>query len=71
MLGIKLEETFDPYFSAPIEVCNHFADFCETGSYKKNQIIKQSGQVERHGYFLPEGKTVGFCQAVLPGINFY
>jgi CRP/FNR family transcriptional regulator, anaerobic regulatory protein len=64
MIGKKLKETFDQYFLAPIEVWNYCADFCEIATYKKNQIVKQSGQIEKHCYFFrrfqwliyPEGK---------------
>ena len=55
MIEQKLKQIFDPYFNAPIEAWKYFADLCEIVSYKKNQIIKPTNQIERHGYFLIEG----------------
>jgi CRP-like cAMP-binding protein len=55
MIEQKLKTIFDPYFNAPIETWKYFADLCEIVTYKKNQIIKQTNQIERHGYFLIEG----------------
>ena len=55
MIEQQLKATFDPYFNAPLEVWKQFADLGETLTFKKNQVIKASNQVERHGYFLLEG----------------
>jgi len=46
-IGKKPKETFDPYFQALIEVWNYCADFCKIVTYKKNLIVKQSGQIEK------------------------
>lgn len=60
MIKYKLKEAFDPYFNAPLEAWKYLSDLCEIVSYKKNQIIKQADQVERHGYFLLEGSCGSF-----------
>lgn len=51
----KLKKTFDKYFEAPIEVWKMFADLCEEVKFKKNEIIKYSGQTEKYGYFILKG----------------
>jgi CRP/FNR family transcriptional regulator, anaerobic regulatory protein len=67
MIEQKLKEIFDPYYNAPLQAWKYFTDLCELISYKKNQIIKQSNHIERHGYFLVEGSCGLF---VWKGNNF-
>ncbi|WP_051359609.1 Crp/Fnr family transcriptional regulator [Adhaeribacter aquaticus] len=55
MIEHKLKETFDPYFNAPIEAWKNLADLGEIISFKKNQIIKGSNEIAKHGYFLISG----------------
>ena len=52
MLAKILKETFDGTFNAPIEVWTEFAHFCESVSFKKDEIIKHYNTDERYFYFL-------------------
>ncbi|MBK6266089.1 Crp/Fnr family transcriptional regulator [Marivirga sp. S37H4] len=55
MNELKLKTAFDPYFEAPVEVWKKFTDLCQQVSFKKNDIIKQSGETEKNAYFILEG----------------
>lgn len=55
MIAQRLKFSFDPYFPAPIEAWEIFASLCELVHFKKNEIIKFSGQYERYGYFILSG----------------
>ena len=55
MLAKKLKASFDKYFDAPIEVWEAFANLCELKQYKKNVILKKSGELEKYGYFILKG----------------
>ncbi|WP_266366841.1 Crp/Fnr family transcriptional regulator [Tellurirhabdus rosea] len=55
MIAAKLRRAFDPYFDAPLDVWIAFAGFCEEIRFRKGQVIKSSGAVERHAYFLLKG----------------
>lgn len=55
MLAHRLKNSFDKYFSAPIEVWQAFGSLCEEVTVKKNAVLKPSGHVERYGYFILKG----------------
>ncbi len=55
MLEHRLKASFDKYFEAPLEAWRQFACLCELVHFRKNEIIKPYGQVERFGYFIMSG----------------
>jgi len=55
MNELKLKESFDKYFDAPIEVWKSFVDLCEEVHFKKNERIKAAGQTEKNAYFILSG----------------
>lgn len=55
MLAEKLKRSFDKYFQAPLPAWEAFASYCEIVKFKKNEIIKVAGSVEKFGYFILEG----------------
>lgn len=55
MKELKLKQSFDKYFEAPIEVWKSFADLCEEVTFKKNEVIKPNGKTEKNAYFIIEG----------------
>ncbi|MBC8046271.1 MAG: Crp/Fnr family transcriptional regulator [Fimbriimonadaceae bacterium] len=55
MIEQKLKTSFDKYFSAPLEAWKEFANLCEVVPFKKNDIIKSTGQTEKYGYFILSG----------------
>ena len=55
MNELKLKKSFDKYFDAPIEVWKSFADLCIEVKFKKNEIIKSIGQIEKNAYFILNG----------------
>ena len=55
MNELKLKQSFDKYFDAPIEVWKSFSDLCVEVKFKKNETIKQTGQTEKNAYFILEG----------------
>jgi CRP-like cAMP-binding protein len=55
MIAKRLKTTFDKYFEAPLAAWAQFASLCDMVSFRKNEIIKPSGQSERFGYFILEG----------------
>mgnify|MGYP002780854887 FL=1 len=79
MSGQKLKKSFGRYFDAPIEAWEYFANLCEEVNFKKNEIIKQSWETEKYGYFLLEGSGGVFiwkcshyvCLDLMPENNFF
>ncbi|MDP2385703.1 MAG: Crp/Fnr family transcriptional regulator [Bacteroidota bacterium] len=55
MNELKLKQSFDKYFDAPIEVWKSFTDLCQEVKFKKNEIIKATGHAEKNAYFIMEG----------------
>lgn len=55
MNELKLKKSFDKYFEAPIEVWKSFTDLCEEVKFRKNEIIKATGQTEKYAYFILSG----------------
>ncbi len=55
MNELKLKQSFDKYYDAPIEVWKSFADLCKEVKFKKNEIIKKTGQTEKNAYFILSG----------------
>lgn len=55
MNELKLKQSFDKFFDAPIEVWESFTELCEEVEFKKNEIIKHNGQTEKNAYFILEG----------------
>jgi len=55
MIEQKLKKSFDKYFEAPIEVWKNFVDLCDKVEFKKNEVIKQTNQIEKHAYFILSG----------------
>lgn len=51
----QLKSAFDPYFEAPIEVWETFAEHGELIETPKNEIIKKCDEIERYFYFIIEG----------------
>ena len=46
--SLYVKRLFDPYVEAPISVWEHVLPFLSQKSYKKNEIIKASGQTEHY-----------------------
>jgi len=57
MIAQRLKETFDKYFNAPMEAWQDFAELCEIAEFKKNEIIKASGKIERYHYYILNGSA--------------
>ena len=55
MIDNRLKRSFDKYFDAPIEVWQSFENLCELVKFKKNEVIKPVGNVEKWGYFILTG----------------
>jgi CRP-like cAMP-binding protein len=55
MNELKLKQSFDKYFEAPLEVWKGFTDLCDEVKFKKNETIKSTGQTEKNAYFILEG----------------
>lgn len=55
MNELKIKTAFDKYFEAPIEVWKSFTDLCIEVKFKKNEVIKYSGEREKNAYFLLSG----------------
>jgi CRP-like cAMP-binding protein len=55
MIKQRLKASFDKYYNAPIEAWEVFAELCEYVQCKKNEVLKQSGQLEKYGYFILKG----------------
>jgi len=55
MNELKLKKSFDKYFEAPIEAWKSFTDLCEEVKFRKNEIIKATGQTEKSAYFILDG----------------
>ena len=55
MNELKLKKAFDKYFEVPLKVWKSFADLCKETTFKKGEIIKSSGQIEKYAYFILEG----------------
>ncbi len=56
-LAHRLKETFDSTYEAPLIVWEQFAELCELKTYKKNEIIKKEGTIEKFGYFILSGSA--------------
>lgn len=52
-----LKNTFDSFFTAPIEVWEEFASKCEYISFKKDEIIKAENTSEKYFYFILNGSV--------------
>jgi len=55
MNELKLKQSFDKYFDAPIEIWKSFTDLCEEVTFKKNEVIKANGDIEKNAYFILDG----------------
>lgn len=55
MNELKLKQSFDKYFDAPIEVWKTFTELCVEVKFNKNETIKATGQAEKNAYFILEG----------------
>jgi len=55
MKALKLKQSFDRYFDAPIEVWKSFVDLCNEVHFKKNEIIKEANRKEKNAYFILSG----------------
>ncbi len=51
----KIKQAFDPYFSAPMEAWKSFTDLGEVILTKRDQIIKNSGTIEKYLSFIISG----------------
>ncbi len=52
-----LKRSFDQYFNVSIETWNEFAKYCDTITFEKEAIIKQSNAAERYFYFILTGSA--------------
>ena len=52
-----LKQSFDQYFSAPIEAWREFSEYCEPITFEKDQIIKAQGTIEKYFYFILKGSA--------------
>lgn len=50
-----LKRAFDPFFPAPVEDWQSFADLCTEKSWERDQVLKAAGEAERYFYFILEG----------------
>ncbi|MEI7725597.1 MAG: Crp/Fnr family transcriptional regulator [Bacteroidota bacterium] len=57
MIEERLKASFGKYFDAPIEVWRQFAALCELVTFRKNEIMKHVGEVEKYGYFILSGSA--------------
>jgi CRP-like cAMP-binding protein len=55
MIAERLKDSFNKYLQAPLPAWEEFASYCEIVRFKKNEIIKTAGSIERYGYFILEG----------------
>jgi len=55
LIAERLKNSFDKYFEAPMEVWQAFGDLCELVKFKKNEILKPAGEIEKYGYFILKG----------------
>ena len=46
--GKLIKEIFDPYFEAPLEIWESFANYLSRKSYQKNEIIKETNKKENN-----------------------
>lgn len=51
----KIKAIFDPYYQAPLEVWEYFAQFGEVVEKQKNEIIKKHNEQAGDFYFIIEG----------------
>ena len=54
-LASLFKQTFDPYFSAPIEIWEKFAASGTVVEISKNDVIKKYGEREHYFYFILKG----------------
>lgn len=54
-LAMRLKNSFDPFFNAPIETWMTFSQYCEPITVEKETILKKSTTSESSGYFILEG----------------
>ncbi|MFN7539213.1 MAG: Crp/Fnr family transcriptional regulator [Bacteroidota bacterium] len=52
-----LKSSFDPFFNAPVQIWEDFADHCEVVRYKQDEIIKSQNSRERYFYFIIQGSV--------------
>jgi CRP-like cAMP-binding protein len=55
MTELILKKAFDKYFEAPVEIWKSFTEHCKEIKFKKNEVIKHSGQKEKNAYFILSG----------------
>lgn len=53
----RLKETFDKTYEAPLIVWEQFAELCSLKTFKKNEVIKKEGTIEKFGYFILSGSA--------------
>ena len=49
------KNTFDPYFNAPIQIWETFAEGGQVIKTAKNEVIKKYGEQEKYFYFILKG----------------
>ncbi len=52
-----VKNIFDPYYQAPIEVWESFAEYLTTATYKKNETIKEMNKTERYLHIIVQGSA--------------
>ncbi|MGD1839760.1 MAG: Crp/Fnr family transcriptional regulator [Thermonemataceae bacterium] len=55
--GILVKNIFDPYFEAPIEIWESFAEYLEPKSFKKNELIKDTNQKVKYLSIITKGSA--------------
>ncbi len=48
-------QSFDKYLEAPLVAWIEFAGRCDLVNFRKNEIVKKSGETERYAYFILKG----------------
>jgi CRP/FNR family transcriptional regulator, anaerobic regulatory protein len=54
-LAVRLKQSFDKYFDAPLVAWEVFSEHCSLVYPKKNEILKKAGSTELAGYFILKG----------------
>ncbi len=59
-IGKQLKNTFDPYINVDLKLWEAFASKLQLRQFKKNEIIKETGQTEHYINFIASGSIGNF-----------
>ncbi|MDD4275017.1 MAG: Crp/Fnr family transcriptional regulator [Desulfobacter postgatei] len=59
-IGKQLKDTFDPYIKVDVKLWDAFATKLQLRQFKKNEIIKDAGQIEHYINFISTGSVGNF-----------